>query len=92
MNSSGLIKHAAYAFKRGDRDFWPAIAIFSVDEDGKEEQLFYGEPGYGKGFRGPGFETEEEALAAAREISAPHFSNGVLMVAYRGQIYPVARL
>ncbi|UKV75205.1 hypothetical protein FOC29_28260 [Burkholderia vietnamiensis] len=92
MNNAGLIQVAAYAFKRGEQDYWPAIAIFTFDEQGREVKLCYAEPGYGKGLRGPGFATEEAALNAAKEISGPHFDNGVLKVTYRGQVYAAERL
>lgn len=88
MIQAGKIQIAAYAFKRSEDDYWPAIAIFSIDDQGKEKQLFYAQPGFGGGLRQVRFKTETEALQEAKLISAAHFDNGILKVVYRGQVYP----
>lgn len=87
MTQAGKIQIAPYAFKRGEDDYWPAVAIFSVDDQGKEKQHFYAQPGYGGGFRQARYKTEKQALEEAKQISAPHFDNGILKVVYRGQVY-----
>ena len=88
MTQAGKIQIAPYAFKRGEGDYWPAIAIFSIDEQGKEKQLFYAQPGFGGGLRQVRFKTEAEALQEAKLISGAHFDNGTLKVVYKGQMYP----
>lgn len=91
-NVPGRIYIAPYAFKRGEEDYWPAVAIYTYDQNGKEQQLFYAEPGYGNGHRGAGFKTEQEALEEAQHFSAPYFDNGRLHVAYKGQVYQANHL
>jgi len=87
-----LIQIKAYAFRRGEEDYWPAIAIFSVDENGNEIQHAYAEPNFGSGRRPPRFKTAHEALEEAKRINSPHFDNGRPLVEYRGVVCPVSKL